>query len=179
MGRKGERKPCARCGGLERTKQRQCKRCAKTDQQRPDRVEKRKAYWSKPENKERERKRRQRPEIRARIVACKDSPEYREWQRKYSAAEETKLRARARKYNVTVEELRALYKSQDGQCASCGDALDPHQTDIDHDHATGVVRGILCHSCNLAEGQLRGSSLRARKLAAYIDKHAPTLKGIK
>ena len=70
-----------------------------------------------------------------------------------------------------------MVEAQDGCCAACGDKL-PEKTNnqhIDHDHATGHVRGILCRGCNVAVGMLQDSSLRARKLAAYIDKHAPKL----
>lgn len=41
-----------------------------------------------------------------------------------------------------------LYGVQDGDCATCDDAAYA----IDHDHATGVVRGLLCISCNRREG---------------------------
>ncbi|MGW6395385.1 endonuclease domain-containing protein [Streptomyces sp. NPDC055103] len=40
-----------------------------------------------------------------------------------------------------------LWGVQDGRCAICPG---PPQV-IDHDHATGVLRGLLCYDCNLAE----------------------------
>lgn len=42
---------------------------------------------------------------------------------------------------------------QVGRCAICG-----HDADLvtDHDHATGLIRGYLCRSCNTCEGTRRG-----------------------
>jgi hypothetical protein len=42
-----------------------------------------------------------------------------------------------------------LARWQDGRCAICGRVSD---LVCDHDHATGLVRGWLCRSCNTTEG---------------------------
>lgn len=40
-------------------------------------------------------------------------------------------------------------QSQDATCASCGQRRPaPRRLDVDHDHATGRIRGLLCHRCN-------------------------------
>jgi Recombination endonuclease VII len=81
-----------------------------------------------------------------------------------------------RKYGLTPEALTAMRDAQGNRCAVCGDPLLPGVgTHIDHDHATGQIRGLLCQACNLCEGYARGSALRLRKLAAYIEHHAPKL----
>jgi hypothetical protein len=41
---------------------------------------------------------------------------------------------------------------------------------IDHVHGTNVVRGVLCHACNVSEGMLKAPA-RARGLAEYMEKH--------
>lgn len=61
-----------------------------------------------------------------------------------------------RKYGITLEDEQALYDQQGGCCAICGAALGPYglnrHAHLDHDHATGIVRGILCRGCNLGLG---------------------------
>lgn len=59
------------------------------------------------------------------------------------------------KYGITVEQYEALLEKQGHKCAICGK---PHSVvpykrlNVDHDHKTGKVRGMLCHDCNLAIG---------------------------
>ena len=62
-----------------------------------------------------------------------------------------------------------MMAEQSGTCANPG--CDNPATDIDHDHATGVVRGLLCHGCNTAEGHLKSDPARAAGLAEYILTH--------
>jgi len=61
------------------------------------------------------------------------------------------------------------------QCQACGDTLTDDKRGgtkrcIDHDHKTGVRRGVLCLSCNQALGLLKDSSERARALAEYLER---------
>ena len=63
-----------------------------------------------------------------------------------------------RKYGLTLEGFEQLLASQGGGCAICGK---PDVDNVDHDHATGQVRGILCWNCNIAIGQLEDDVDRA------------------
>src|ERR1700693_183223 len=46
----------------------------------------------------------------------------------------------------------ALLRMQDGRCACCHAAVRLH---VDHDHDTGMLRGLLCPSDNNREGRSR------------------------
>jgi hypothetical protein len=58
-----------------------------------------------------------------------------------------------------------MLEKQSGLCAICRQ-LPNGQWNIDHNHATGAVRGILCSMCNRGLGQFRDD---ARLLRAAID----------
>lgn len=45
-----------------------------------------------------------------------------------------------------------------------------HGLCVDHDHATGVVRGFICNDCNLALGYVQDSRDRLQLLINYLDK---------
>jgi hypothetical protein len=56
------------------------------------------------------------------------------------------------RYKITRDELDGLHAAQEGKCAGCGrGGVALH---VDHCHATGAVRGLLCFNCNSAEGLL-------------------------
>jgi hypothetical protein len=48
------------------------------------------------------------------------------------------------------EKRAALDLLQEGRCAMCGAQV---ALVADHDHATGLLRGLLCWPCNVAEGK--------------------------
>lgn len=50
-------------------------------------------------------------------------------------------------------------------CHICGEP----STDADHDHETGVFRGLLCRHCNLALGHFRDRPELLRTAADYVE----------
>ena len=87
-------------------------------------------------------------------------------------------RARAddlrRHYGITLEDYDSMYETQNGQCAICG-TTEPggrwNRFAVDHDHETGVVRGLLCNNCNTALGLFQDSFSILHLAANYLDKH--------
>lgn len=97
------------------------------------------------------------------------------------------VRAKARKkyrkkaYGISDELWELLLLHSCGRCASCGDQFEntPYACHIDHDHTTGQVRELLCHSCNVALGMLRDDPRRISQLLKYIERHKSSCNGKK
>lgn len=51
-------------------------------------------------------------------------------------------------YDLTPEQYHALFELQGGKCAICRNRQLDRRLATDHDHKTGAVRGLLCHTCN-------------------------------
>lgn len=90
----------------------------------------------------------------------------------YAADPEAEWRRRLMpKYGITSEQWDEMYNAQEGRCATC----DTHQSklkrrlNIDHDHSTGKVRGLLCDACNRALGHVNDSVDTLRRLINYLD----------
>jgi Autographiviridae endonuclease VII len=76
-----------------------------------------------------------------------------------------------RKYGIGIDDYDALLLRQSGGCAICHVLPDPSTNlHVDHDHATGAVRGLLCVSCNNALGAFRESFEIFRSAADYLDR---------
>ena len=63
-----------------------------------------------------------------------------------------------------------IHEWQRHYCAICGD---PHSRTVDHDHYTGLIRGILCGGCNRAEGS-SGHPIYQK----YRERHPASMLGI-
>lgn len=117
-----------------------------------------------------------------------ESPEmrriYRERYRQKAMAEDkegwlAKQRAMARRrdrrkrYGLSEEGYEALLEAQGGVCAICGGGPRGRRPDtfyVDHDHVSGVVRGLLCSPCNLMIGQASEDPSVLRSGADYLER---------
>ena len=96
------------------------------------------------------------------------------WQRsnpdRYAAA---KREHKLRRYGLTSARYDALLAEQGGVCAICGDAeRDGWDFAVDHEHASGRVRGLLCRRCNVGIGLLRDSPEVVTAAADYLRRTA-------
>jgi len=58
-------------------------------------------------------------------------------------------------YGISVEDYEQMLEDQNGGCYICGKKPEGKRAlDIDHDHSTGKVRGLLCSNHNRALGLL-------------------------
>ena len=76
------------------------------------------------------------------------------------------------RYKMTVEQYHEILKAQGGVCRACG--RPPQKVGVkarlhvDHDHATGTVRGLLCHQCNVVLGLVRDDTEVLAALIGYL-----------
>lgn len=80
-----------------------------------------------------------------------------------------------RAYGLSEEEYAAMLASQGGVCAICNKAEGAthwagkvKMLHIDHDHATGEIRGLLCDGCNRGLGHFRDDPANLLAAAAYL-----------
>lgn len=77
-----------------------------------------------------------------------------------------------KRYNITIEDYKRMWKKQDGMCAisGCGWLLDsgPKRPHIDHDHETGRFRGLLCYKHNIALGLVSDNIEQLQGLINYL-----------
>lgn len=72
-----------------------------------------------------------------------------------------------RTYGITQEDYEFLAVSHDNKCAICGEP-DEKGLHVDHDHATGRIRGLLCGSCNRAMGLFHEDPARFEAAGVYL-----------
>lgn len=78
-------------------------------------------------------------------------------------------RATLRKYNLTEDQFLAQLKRQNFACYGCLNTLTSQSARIDHNHATGEVRGLLCDHCNWTLGHAKENPQTMRRLMAFLD----------
>lgn len=77
------------------------------------------------------------------------------------------------KYKMSTEDFDGMFASQSGLCAICGEPpMVGHnkKLHIDHDHATGKVRGLLCMHCNHSIERVEKIPGWAAKAEAYLSR---------
>src|SRR3954447_3779944 len=75
---------------------------------------------------------------------------------------------RAKHLGVTDAEYARLLAAQGGHCALCQNTPKTRRLHVDHDHATGKVRGLLCYVCNKYLPASRDADWH-RRAAEYIE----------
>lgn len=97
---------------------------------------------------------------------------------KISPAIQRKWRLWSR-YRITSEFYTSLYESQSGRCKICGVAKKSwafHDVKtrkdylvVDHEHSSGVVRGLLCVNCNCALGHFKDNPANLAQALTYLE----------
>jgi hypothetical protein len=74
------------------------------------------------------------------------------------------------RFGITLEQYNSLLAKQRGCCAICERDASEFNTRlaVDHDHASGEIRGLLCNYCNRRiVGRHRDAAL-LRRVADYV-----------
>jgi hypothetical protein len=78
-------------------------------------------------------------------------------------------------YGMKQADYERMLKEQNGKCKLCG--IENHGRgkrfrywNIDHNHKTGAVRGLLCHVCNITIGKYERlvEKIGAKAIATYL-----------
>ncbi|MCS7317205.1 MAG: endonuclease VII domain-containing protein [Candidatus Dojkabacteria bacterium] len=76
------------------------------------------------------------------------------------------------KYNISLTTYEEIKEFQENKCAIC------HQETtklvVDHDHNSGALRGLLCHSCNVMLGHARDNVEILSSAIEYLNKRKTT-----
>jgi len=81
-----------------------------------------------------------------------------------------------RKYGLREQDYKSLHLAQKGCCAICGKSEEGgtarrgngNRLEVDHDHRTGRVRGLLCRECNLGVGYFRDTPALLAAASDYV-----------
>lgn len=107
----------------------------------------------------------------------KTQPDYDK--RRYQAVKvETRERHLVRKYGVTLAGYDAMLNQQGGKCAICLTTPETQRYGVfhvDHCHATGAVRGLLCRGCNNVLGVVNDNPEALARAIAYLGIQAPQI----
>ena len=82
-----------------------------------------------------------------------------------------------RNFGITVEQYQQMLSEQNGVCAICKNPETCKQGGVlmalavDHDHATGRVRQLLCRSCNVGLGNYNDDPDLLQTAAEYLRRH--------
>lgn len=113
---------------------------------------------------------------------AQDNPEKRaDWMRRYRASgrrqEVDRRTYLKRTHGITPEQYDQQLAAQRGVCAICEQPpRDDISLHVDHDHATGARRGLLCFRCNNALGDFGDDGERIAQAAAYLLEHDPEMQ---
>lgn len=83
------------------------------------------------------------------------------------SARRTRLK---RLYGITPEQFDKMMQAQGGVCAVCGKPPKTLRLNIDHDHVSKKVRGLLCFFCNKKIVGRHHDGKLLRRAADYLDR---------
>lgn len=88
---------------------------------------------------------------------------------KYASRRDKRL---LKEYGINQQQYNSLFSSQNGMCAvCCAEQITLSKPlYVDHDHLSGLVRGLLCQHCNTGIGMMRESIDLLKKAISYLER---------
>jgi Recombination endonuclease VII len=71
-------------------------------------------------------------------------------------------------FNLTLEDYELILKYQENVCFICRKEAIGKRHAVDHEHSTGLIRGLLCMRCNRAIAKFRDNAEHLARAAAYL-----------
>ena len=100
--------------------------------------------------------------------ACANKARY-SYMRGYNVSDGEDARLK-KTYGIGLNEYNEMLKNQNGVCAICGkqSKTGGSKLHVDHNHATGAVRGLLCYNCNASLALVENHGIE--KITEYINR---------
>lgn len=92
------------------------------------------------------------------------------WKRAHKHS--TRIHRITYKHGLAKAEYLEMLRAQNSRCLICRKSMKKNQKRlaVDHDHKTGMVRGLLCLLCNWGLGSFRDNPKFLRAAAAYLER---------
>lgn len=81
-------------------------------------------------------------------------------------------------YGISIDNYNEMLRAQNSVCAVCAEPSTIMRKDgrihglcVDHNHKTGMIRGLLCHTCNTLLGHIESNPKRVKLLESYLESH--------
>ena len=85
---------------------------------------------------------------------------------------EVKFYGLKKRYGLSVIAFETMLNGQGGKCAICGTTeWGRWGPNVDHDHITGRVRGLICFKCNIALGYLEYLKKYVERVKNYLKRN--------
>lgn len=118
------------------------------------------------------------PEPRYRCPVCKKTKPLSQWYTRRGGKrgsscklchhEDARQRRLKTLFSLTVEDYDTILAHQGGVCAMCRKPPKKLRLAVDHDHKTGLVRGLLCWHCNSALGKFNDDLEQMERGVDYL-----------
>ena len=82
-----------------------------------------------------------------------------------------------KKYGISLADYNKMMVDQAWTCLTCPADLRVEKPHLDHDHVSGVVRGILCGGCNISLGLVKDNPRTLINLSNYVIRHLNVANG--